>query len=148
MVFTIKKEKEFSYIEKGEGEVLLLLHGLFGALSNWEGVLKYFSPHYKVVIPSLPIYVMPLRKMSLESLVKFIEAFVEFKKFESFTLVGSSLGGHLGLIYTLRYPEKIKRLVLESPEIYPRPFVLPLLLGPRKKTIWPKRLLTLKRLPS
>lgn len=112
MVFTIKKEKEFSYIEKGEGEVLLLLHGLFGALSNWEGVLKYFSPHYKVVIPSLPIYVMPLRKMSLESLVKFIEAFVEFKKFESFTLVGSSLGGHLGLIYTLRYPEKIKRLVL------------------------------------
>ncbi|MCG8340288.1 MAG: alpha/beta hydrolase [Cytophagales bacterium] len=112
MAFPVKKEKAFSYIEEGEGEVLLLLHGLFGALSNWDGVLKHFSSKYKVVIPMLPIYVMPIRKTSLEGLVKFVEAFIELKKFESFTLAGNSLGGHLGLIYTLKYPEKIKRLVL------------------------------------
>ena len=112
LTFTVKEEKDFNYIEEGEGEVLLLLHGLFGALSNWDGVVKHFSSKYKVVIPMLPIYVMPIRKTSLEGLVKFIEAFIELKKFKTLTLVGNSLGGHLGLIYTLRYPEKIKRLVL------------------------------------
>ena len=43
MDITIKKEGKFQYIEEGEGEVLLLLHGLFGALSNWRDVTDFFS---------------------------------------------------------------------------------------------------------
>ena len=50
MALEIKEEKEFKYIDEGAGEVLLLLHGLFGALSNWEGVVNHFKKDYRVVI--------------------------------------------------------------------------------------------------
>ena len=112
MNWTIRSEQGFAYIEEGEGELILLLHGLFGALSNWEHVLAQFSPHYKVVIPLIPIYEMPLRQANLAGLVQFITGFIQLKKFESFTLVGNSLGGHVGLIYTLQHPAQVRRLVL------------------------------------
>ena len=60
MDFVLKEENGFSYIDEGEGEVLLLLHGLMGALSNWDKVIEDFSTEYRVIIPILPIYDLPL----------------------------------------------------------------------------------------
>lgn len=108
----IKRHKGFQYIDEGEGEVLLLLHGLFGALSNWEGVTTHFSAHYRVIIPMMPIYEMPLKEAGLEGLFRFVDDFVTQMELDQLTLLGNSLGGHIGLIYTLRKPEKVVRLVL------------------------------------
>ena len=110
--YKIKEGQGFKYIEEGEGEILLLLHGLFGALSNWEGVINKFGGEYKVIIPMLPIYEMPVKQAGLEGLTKFLEGFVEFKGLNEFNLLGNSLGGHIALIYNLRHPEKVKRMVL------------------------------------
>jgi len=112
MDLTVRKENDFSYIEEGEGEILLLLHGLFGALSNWGHVVACFSKNYKVIIPLIPIYEMPIRKANMDGLVEFIHAFIQTKKLEKFTLVGNSLGGHIALIYTLENPAKVSRLIL------------------------------------
>ncbi|GGG31284.1 alpha/beta fold hydrolase [Pontibacter amylolyticus] len=112
MNLQVKHEGEFQYIDEGEGEVLLLLHGLFGALSNWNGVVDYFSKSYRVVIPLMPIYEMALHKAGVPGLVAFIEDFVKFKNLSNLTLLGNSLGGHVALVYTLKNPAKVKRLVL------------------------------------
>lgn len=112
MALTIKEEKEYKYIDEGSGEILLLLHGLFGALSNWEGVVNHFSKKYRVVIPLLPIYEMPLKQAGLEGLQKFVEGFIELKGFDKMNLVGNSLGGHVALMYTLANPDKVKSMVL------------------------------------
>jgi len=109
---TIKEEQGFNYIEEGSGEVLLLLHGLFGALSNWEHVLERFAPRYRVIIPMLPIYEMPMKQANLGGLLAFVTNFVQLKKIDRFTLIGNSLGGHLALMYTLQNPEQVLRLVL------------------------------------
>jgi pimeloyl-ACP methyl ester carboxylesterase len=112
MKIKVKKEGEFKFIDEGEGEVLLLLHGLFGALSNWESVITTFSTNYRVVIPVMPIYEMPIKSAGLEGLVEFIEDFVAFKSLSNLTLLGNSLGGHVALIYTLKDKHNVKRLVL------------------------------------
>ncbi|MBC7388678.1 MAG: alpha/beta hydrolase [Opitutaceae bacterium] len=112
MEFTIKQEGGFKYIDEGQGEILLLLHGLFGALSNWEEVISTFSKNYRVVIPMMPIYEMPLKESSVEGLVKYIEGFVAFKNLTGLTLLGNSLGGHIGLIYALNNGENVVRMVL------------------------------------
>lgn len=112
MSFNIKEAGNFKFIDEGEGETLLLLHGLFGALSNWEYVLNEFSQRYRVVIPMMPIYEMPVRTAGLESLTDFIEEFVRFHALKNLTLLGNSLGGHLALMYTLRNPDNVKRLIL------------------------------------
>jgi len=113
MEFQIKERGEFQYIDEGEGEVLLLLHGLFGALSNWEEVISAFKPWYRVVIPLLPIYEMPLTKASVPGLVGFVAGFIkELGLNEPLIVLGNSLGGHVALEYTLRYPKHVQRLVL------------------------------------
>src|SRR5687767_12571120 len=100
MVFQLKEEADFKYIDEGSGDAILLLHGLFGALSNWEGVISHFSKHYRVIIPLMPIFEMPIKTASVDGLVKFIESFVKFKDLSNLTLLGNSLGGHVALIYT------------------------------------------------
>jgi pimeloyl-ACP methyl ester carboxylesterase len=112
MDLKIKEEGNYKFIDEGQGEVLLLLHGLFGALSNWNGVVEDFSKDYRVVIPLMPIYEMPLREAGVGGLVKFVEGFVTFKGLSNLTLLGNSLGGHIALVYTLENPNQVKRLVL------------------------------------
>jgi len=109
---TIREAGEFKYIDEGQGDVLLLLHGLFGALSNWEEVVNKFSQKYRVVIPLLPIYDMPLKEAGLDWLVNHVHEFAKLKNLNDLTLIGNSLGGHIALIYALKYPDDVTRMVL------------------------------------
>lgn len=112
MAIQVKEENGFKFVDEGEGPVLLLLHGLFGALSNWEGVVNRFSKSYRVIIPMLPIYEMPLKEAGLEGLRTFLEDFVNFKKLDNIILMGNSLGGHIALLYTLKNGSKVTKLIL------------------------------------
>ncbi|MEJ7778337.1 MAG: alpha/beta hydrolase [Daejeonella sp.] len=112
MEFAIKEENGFKYIDEGEGEVLVLLHGLMGALSNWTDVVAEFKKDYRVIIPLLPLYDLPLLTTGVKTLAKFVHKFIKYKKLQNITVLGNSLGGHVGLIYTLNHPEEVKSLVL------------------------------------
>lgn len=112
MSLLVKEENEFKYVDEGNGPVLMLLHGLFGALSNWEGVVSHYSKHFRVIIPMLPIYEMPIKEVGLQGLTEFTERFVAAKKLDSMIIMGNSLGGHVGILYTLANPEKVSKLVL------------------------------------
>jgi pimeloyl-ACP methyl ester carboxylesterase len=112
MPISVKQENGFKFVDEGKGQVLLLLHGLFGALSNWEGVVNRFSKKFRVVIPMLPIYEMPIKEAGLEGLRKFVEGFVAFQNLSDLIIMGNSLGGHVALLYTLKNQEKVKKLIL------------------------------------
>ena len=105
--------QEYEYVDEGQGPVLLLLHGLFGALSNWQGVIEEFATDYRVIIPLLPVYDMPLTQAGVPGLVAYVEGFVQALGLPSaFTVLGNSLGGHIALVYTLKNPSRVSRLVL------------------------------------
>jgi len=113
MDHTVIEEGGFKYIETKGGEInLLLLHGLFGALSNFAGILKHFGDKYNVIVPILPIFDLPLRKLSVSGLVDHVAKFVEAKNYKSVHVLGNSLGGHISLLYALAHPHKINSLIL------------------------------------
>ncbi|WP_299012893.1 alpha/beta hydrolase [uncultured Polaribacter sp.] len=113
MTDKLKTQGKFTYAEAGEGPVVIVLHGLMGALSNFEDTFSYFSTNgYKVLIPELPLYTLPLLKTNVKNLATFLKEFMEFKELDSAILLGNSLGGHIGLYYTKHYPEKVRALVL------------------------------------
>ncbi len=112
MQFDIKQEKEFKFIDEGKGEPLLLLHGLFGALSNYQYILNDFKSNYRVIIPLLPIFELGLLESTVGGLVKFVRRFVEHKQLDNMIIIGNSLGGHVAQIYCLENPEKVKAMVL------------------------------------
>jgi pimeloyl-ACP methyl ester carboxylesterase len=112
MSIKIKEGGEFKFVDEGSGAIILLLHGLFGALSNWDGVVRKFSQKYRVIIPMLPIYSMPTRETDLDGLVQFVERFIAFMGIKEVVLIGNSLGGHVALLYTLQYQDNVKQLIL------------------------------------
>ena len=114
MTHPIKNEDKFTYIETGKkgSETILLLHGLMGGLSNFGDVIEHFSHTHNVVMPTLPIYEMPMLSVSLDGLLSYLADFIDYKGFERVHLVGNSLGGHIALLYILKYPERVASMTL------------------------------------
>jgi pimeloyl-ACP methyl ester carboxylesterase len=113
MDYPVKEEGGFRYIETlGGSQNIMLLHGLFGALSNFSGILGHFGKSCNVVVPILPIFELPLRKVSVSGLVDHVQQFVGHKGFEQVHLLGNSLGGHIALLYALAQPEKVASIIL------------------------------------
>lgn len=113
MTLEIIQEGRFKYIESNkEGEVILLLHGLFGALSNFKGIIDYFGNRYRVIVPILPIYELPILQVSLSGLVNYVYDFVRHKDLKQINLLGNSLGGHVGLLYALEDLDRIASITL------------------------------------
>lgn len=113
MEYQVKEEGQFKYIETQGGEHnLLLLHGLFGALSNFSGILDQFGSRFNVIVPILPIFELPLKKATLGGLLDHVNAFVEFKGYDKLHVLGNSLGGHISLLFAFSNPDKMSSLTL------------------------------------
>lgn len=112
MEYEVIEEDGFKYIEAGVGEPLVLLHGLMGELSNWTPAIDHFKSNYRVIVPILPIYDLPILTLGVKSLSKYVLRFLKYKKLNQVVLVGNSLGGHVGLVFTVAHQEFVKALVL------------------------------------
>ena len=112
MSYEIKQHDKFRFIEEGNGEPLVLLHGLFGALSNFESLIEYFKNYNKVIVPMLPLLDMDILHTSVGGVAKFVNRFIETRQLKDVHLLGNSLGGHVGIVHILKHPERIKSLIL------------------------------------
>ncbi len=113
MANQLREEGKFTYLELGEGTPIVVLHGLMGGLSNFDGVIDFFPERgYQILIPELPIYTMPILKTNVKRFAEYVSEFIDHKGFKEVILLGNSLGGHIGLLCTKMYPEKVKALVI------------------------------------
>ena len=110
---SIKEENGYRYIATNPGApVLLLLHGLFGALSNFRLLIEEFAQEYNVVVPMLPIYEMELKETGLGGLLSFTESFIDHQGYSDINIVGNSLGGHIALMYAIKHQDMVSSLIL------------------------------------
>jgi len=112
MDYEIKQAGKFKYLEEGKGEPLILLHGLFGALSNFKDLVDNFKTTHRVIIPLLPLFDLTILDTSVSGLAKHVARFIEFMQLDKVHLLGNSLGGHVGLVYTLKHQDKVQTLTL------------------------------------
>ncbi len=90
---------------------IILLHGLFGGLSNWKTVIDHFEQTYDVHIPLLPI-MDEHKEDELEYLVNFLKKYIEKASLKKVILIGNSLGGHVAIIYAHRNLANVRSLIL------------------------------------
>ena len=112
MNYEIIQKDKFKYIESGKGEPLVLLHGLFGALSNFKDLIDHFCANYRVIVPLLPLFELDIFHTSVGGLAKYVNRFIESQGLNNIHLMGNSLGGHVALVHILKNPERIKTLTL------------------------------------
>ncbi len=109
----LTKESDYIYLEKGEGQPIVILHGLMGGLSNFAGVHAFFPDNgYQVITTELPIYDLPLKETTVKAFAEYLHGFLTYKGLKDVILLGNSLGGHISLVFTKTYPELVKGLVL------------------------------------
>ncbi|WP_185873259.1 alpha/beta fold hydrolase [Blattabacterium cuenoti] len=107
------KKNIINHIIKGEGHPLVLLHGLMGGLSNFKSIFDFFPKKgYKVIMPYLPIYNMPLFSTNISTLSEYIIKFLLRINIKNATLIGNSLGGHIALIIAKTKLDLVHSVVL------------------------------------
>jgi pimeloyl-ACP methyl ester carboxylesterase len=112
MQYELKQIGKIKYIQEGSGEPLVLLHGLFGALSNFKDLVDHFKNTHTVYIPMLPLYDLTSLDTSVGGLSKFVSKFIEQKDLKDIHLMGNSLGGHIALVYSLAHQDRVRSITL------------------------------------
>jgi haloalkane dehalogenase len=104
------------YLDEGEGEGIVFVHGTPTWSFEWRHLIRALRPHCRCIAPDLLGFGLSERPRDFaytpEAHAQVLEAFVERLQPEPFTLVVHDFGGPIGLPLCLRYPERVKRLVL------------------------------------
>ena len=115
---TIKVDgRDVLYYTAGQGEPLVVIHGGGGDARTWKYNIAELAEKYTVYAPDLPGYggSQPLDgDYYIPELSDFVDKFARSLGLERFYIIGHSLGGGIALNYTLKFPQKIKKLVLVS----------------------------------
>jgi pimeloyl-ACP methyl ester carboxylesterase len=102
----------YRWFERGEGEPVVLLHGLMGRTDHWEATLEALAPCCRALAPEVPILDAARAEPSIEGLAHYVGAFLESLELGPAVVGGNSLGGHLALELALRYPARVSGLIL------------------------------------
>ena len=105
------------YLDGGEGDPLVVIHGGGGGVNSWQSSLEELSRHYTVYAPDLPGFGHSQSRndrFQLSEYVEFMNEFVHTLGLRRFHLIGHSLGGGIALQFALKFPQKIEKLVLVS----------------------------------
>lgn len=105
------------YITVGQGEPLIILHGGGDGSNSWLQSAMELSNNYTVYVPDLPGFGLsqPIGDdFRISEFVTFIDDFSRNLGLKHFHILGHSVGGCIALRYTLKFPHRIKKLVLVS----------------------------------
>jgi pimeloyl-ACP methyl ester carboxylesterase len=108
----------------GQGEPLVLLHGLFGSGDNWFGVAPKLAEKFHVFAPDLRNHGHSPHhaEMDYPLMAADVEKFFAAQKIESAHVIGHSMGGKVAMQFALDFPERVKKLVVVdmAPRAYTR----------------------------
>ncbi|MDZ7264899.1 MAG: alpha/beta hydrolase [candidate division KSB1 bacterium] len=108
-----------AYIDEGSAqETIIFVHGLGSYLKAWVKNMPMLSDHFRCIAIDLPGYGKSskgLYPFTMEFYADVLAEFIEKLKLTDVTVAGHSMGGQIGMVMALKYPQKVKRLILTSP---------------------------------
>ncbi len=113
---------ELYYLQEGEGFPLVLLHGNGEDHAYFQHQIKPFSAKYRVIAPDTRGHGKSPRGMAPFTIEQFAEDLKEFLDglgISKCHLLGFSDGGNIALIFALRYPQYIKKLIVNGANLEP-----------------------------
>lgn len=111
-------DHDWTYLEAGQGPLIVMLHGFTGAKENWLPVMRQLARTHRVIAPDLPGWGESERQASsnygpgvqVERIAQFLRALKE----KPALVVGHSMGGQFTGLLAARHPELVGPIVLMS----------------------------------
>jgi len=104
------------YVEGGSGEPLIFIHGVGGAILDWEKVLPYFAARYRTIALDQPGFGKSEKRMdyqySIDNNARIVRALMDHLGIDRAYIIGNSMGGEVAAYFAIHYPERVKKLVL------------------------------------
>ena len=110
-------ELDIHYFTGGQGDPLVVIHGGGDGARAWMKNMEELSGSYTIYVPDLPGFgrSQPIDgDYYIPELAEFVDKFSHELGLKSFYLMGHSLGGGIALSYALKFPHKLKKLILVS----------------------------------
>ena len=110
--------------ELGEGEPMIILHGLFGSSDNWLTQAKLFAPYYKVYSLGQRNHGQSPHSDAFDyvSMVDDLKEFMDDRSVSQPVIIGHSMGGKAAMNFALAHPDLISKLIVV--DIAPKPYNL------------------------
>lgn len=109
--------------EVGTGKPLIILHGLFGFLDNWQTLAKYFAQHFKVYLVDLRNHGRSPHSpdFSYPAMAADLLEFIAEHQIQQPAIMGHSMGGKVAMHFALHHPDQVSRLIVVdmAPKAYP-----------------------------
>lgn len=107
----------------GEGQPLIILHGLFGSSDNWFSLAKVFAEHFKVYLIDQRNHGQSPHSMEFDYkvLTEDLHEFITTHNIEQPIIIGHSMGGKTAMNFAVKYPALVKQLIVVDimPKKYP-----------------------------
>lgn len=107
----------------GEGKPLVILHGLFGMLDNWQGLAKEFGQFFEVHILDQRNHGKSFHseQHSYELMCSDLLAYLDANNLDEVLLLGHSMGGKTAMLFAAMYPQRVEKLIVVdiAPKYYP-----------------------------
>lgn len=114
---------ELFFREEGEGEILLILHGLFGSSDNWMTLAKKYAQDFRVIVPDLRNHGLSPHSevFSYDAMTDDLMELMQSLSPDSINILGHSMGGKAAMRFTSRFQDRVKKLIVAdiSPKEYP-----------------------------
>jgi esterase len=103
-----------NYVRMGEGEPLIILHGLFGSSKNWQSLSKTFAKHFDVLTLDLRNHGQSFHSdvMDYPVMVDDVHRLLSELGIKSCRLIGHSMGGKVAMLFASTYPQLVSQLVI------------------------------------
>ena len=115
--------KKIRYIDAGSGIPLVFIHGFGASIFSWRKNLGPIAKHHRVYAPDLPGFGYSDKPLdadySIDAFADFVIHFMDGLQIKKAILVGHSLGGGIALLTSLKFPSRVRALVLLDAEAYP-----------------------------
>ncbi|MBF4987162.1 alpha/beta fold hydrolase [Methylophilus sp. 14] len=98
----------------GQGQPLVLLHGLFGSADNWGSIAKHFSQHYQVISVDLRNHGRSPHSdtQTYPDMADDLLAVLDALGLSQVHLLGHSLGGKVAMQFATQYPDRVNKLIV------------------------------------
>lgn len=107
-----KTSPEFRWLERGDGDAVVLLHGLMGAMEHWEPTVEALGEMCRAIAPALPIFDPALSEPSVPELGRHVVRLLDALDIDGAVIGGNSLGGHVALELALKRPDRVTGVIL------------------------------------